>query len=375
MKQYGTLAKTASLIMLCMAVQSAHGFTIISFDGKPARWENGTMQIEYDPNFGSAFDSSGCDSYGTCTNSSGTLSKAIKSSINTWKNVEGISLEATIASKAISGTPSYDGKNQIKFYNTGWQSLPFTPPTSALAVTISTYNNDGKVLDADIFFNGEFFDWGVVNDDRESNLHDVQNVLTHEMGHFFGLDHSSENSMEADMDLFNATMFYASLPGETFRRDLDKHDVWGIKHLYTNENMPQPEVDEISPNQLQVNYGGSSTVEIYGNNFGVTTSVVLARNTDAGDIVGRVISVEDNKIEVAFDVSTLQSGEYDVVVANSYESFVRFEKGMLVENSTVIGTYNNDSSGGGGGCQSNGSTSILLFLAPMLLILPRRIMN
>jgi hypothetical protein len=378
LKQNGTLARIASLsfLTLCLGIQSVHGFTIISYDGKAARWNTDrSISIEYDSNFGSEFDSEGCDRAGTCTTTDGSLAKAIKSSVSTWKNVEGLDLTInTPTARTISGTPKYDGKNQIKFYPAGWQNLPFVPPPSALAVTISTYNEDGQILDADIFINGEFFDWSVVNHATESNTHDLQNVITHEMGHFFGLDHTSENMNEADANRFNATMFYASFAGETFRRDLDSLDVFGIQHLYTADDLPQPQIDEMIPNQLQINYKGNATIEIFGNNFMAMTSVVLARNSDQGDIVGRVISVEDEKITVSFDVSNLQSGEYDVVVANSYKNFSRLENGISVQNSTVVGTYNaEDGNSSGGGCHSSGSSSLLLFLLPALLILPRRI--
>ncbi len=379
-KQYGTLVNSASLslLMLVMGTQSAQSFTIISFDGKAARWNvDSPIQVEYDSNFGSEFNSSGCDRSGPCTSSTGSVGDAIKSSVKAWKNVSGLDLKiATPVAKTISQNPKYDGKNQIKFYPSGWQNLPFVPPTSALAVTISTYNEEGKILDADIFINGEFFDWGVVNSDGEAGVHDMQNVITHEFGHFLGLDHTSESLSEPDPELLNATMFYASFPGQITNQTLENHDVWGIRHLYTEDSVQEPVVDEISPNQLQINYKGSATVEIYGDNFDVGTSVVLAVNSNSGDVVGRVSAVENGKITVSFDVSNLQTGEYDVVVANSYNSFTRMDKAMSIQNSTVIGTYNSDgsdSSGGSGGCHSSGSSSLLLFLLPALLMLPRRV--
>jgi len=369
LKQYGTLAKTASLsfLMLVMGIQSVHGFTIISFDGKAARWDtNQPIQVEYDSNFGSGI-------------SQAAATQAIKSSVSEWKQGS-LNLNLTISNptyKKIDSTPKYDGRNQIKFYPSGWTSLPFVPPTSALAVTISTYNEEGRILDADIFVNGEYFDWAIVNEEGfPSTAHDIQNVITHEFGHFLGLDHTSESLSEPDQDLLDATMFYASFPGQISNRTIENHDKWGITHLYTEDDMAQPSVDEISPNSLQVSYKGSATVEIYGDNFENTTSVVLAVNSNKGDVVGRVISVQNNRLTASFDVSNLQTGEYDVVVANSYNKYTRIEKGMSIQNSTVIGTYNNDAGdSGGGGCHSAGSSAILLFMLPILLILPRRIKN
>lgn len=372
--KHGTLAKLASVgcLTLGLGIQSGYAFTIISFDGNAARWNSEkTVQVEFDPNFGIGINPS----------------TAIKSSISAWRNakcndIEGcqnVSINVPVdvpVAKTITGTPKYDGVNQIKYYKAGWSSLPFAPPSSALAVTISTYKDNGEIVDADMFINGENFEWGIVKTPADSNLHDIQNVVTHEFGHFIGLNHTSENSMESDMDRFNATMFYASLPGETFRRTLDKLDILGAQHLYANDNVQEPSFDQISPNQMQVDYKGSATFEITGDNFLPTTSVVFARNGYDGDIVGRVISVENSKITVSFDMSNMQSGTYDLVVANSYNSFVRTEKAFQISNSTVYGTYNNEgssaeNSSGGGGCSSNGSSSILFFLLPLLFIMPR----
>ena len=318
LKQNGTLVKFASMgcLALSLGIQSAHAFTVISFDGKAARWDTSkSIQVQYDPNFGGI-----------------NAAEPITSSIASWRNVKGINAPVSNpVSKTIAGTPKYDGVNQIKFYKAGLQSLPFAPPTSALAVTISTYNNAGQILDADMFINGENFDWGIVKTDGELT-HDIQNVVTHEFGHFLGLNHTSESAMEPDMDRYNATMFYASLPGETFRRSLDKLDIYGIQHLYTTDSMPEPTFDEISPKELQVDYKGSATFEIFGDNFLPTTSVVFARQGYDGDIVGRVIAVQSNKITVSFDMSNMQSGEYDLVVANSYNTFVRSDNAFNLTN-------------------------------------------
>ncbi len=378
LKQNCTLAKIASLsiLMLGLETQTVEAFTVISFDGKPARWEkNKTIQVQLDSDFGKDFDRFGCDDFGACV----TPATAVQSAMNEWKNVDDIDLKfAPLQVKKISSVPSYDGINQIKLYSSQWETLPGAFPSSALAVTISTYGGDGEIKDSDIFINAKNFDWAVVNAGEENAFHDVENVITHEMGHFLGLDHTSTNSNELDSARYNATMFYASLPGETFRRSLDTLDVSGIQHLYSDQNVVEPVVDDVTPNDVQVSFKGNTIVEIYGDNFLPTTSVVLARTTNDGDIVGRVMSVQSNKIKVAIDFSEMQTGEYDLVVANTYNSFTRVNNAITVDNAYVMGTYNNDSSSaesGGGGCQSNGSSSLLFFLIPALLILPRRLKN
>lgn len=371
------LAKIAlmSLTSVCLLTQHAYAFKIISFKGVPAYWHKTGIQIEMDPDFGSAFNSKGCDSnfVGKCV----TPVDAIRQSVTTWKKVSGVSIDTNdVKPKIITGIPNYDGKNQIKFFKDQWETLPFAPPTSALAVTISTYGEHSEIEDADIFINGKYFDWAVVDTSNENNKHDIQNVITHEMGHFFGLDHSSQNPNETNIDLASATMFYASYIGETSRRTLEDDDITGIKHLYTTDEVDEPSISNISPSSVQVSYKGSITLEITGDNFLPMTTVVLARNTDSGDVIGRTLSVEGSKITASFDVSDMQSGQYNVVVANSFNKFVQVDKGFSIENSTVPGVYNADqanSNGQMGGCRSSGSSSLLFFLLPILFILPRRI--
>lgn len=378
MAKKNILAKIAwmSLTSVCLLTQHAYAFKIISFKGVPAYWHKTGIQIEMDPNFGSAFNSTGCDESEPTGKACVTPRDAIQRSVSTWKKVDGINIDAnSVKLKSIPGIPNYDGKNQIKFFKDQWETLPFAPPTSALAVTISTYGDNSAIEDADIFINGKYFDWSIVNTADENTKHDIQNVITHEMGHFFGLDHSSQNPNETNIDLASATMFYASYLGETSRQTLEADDINGIKHLYTTDDIEAPSVSNISPSSVQVSYKGSVTLEITGDNFLPMTTVVLARNTDSGDVIGRTLSVESGKITASFDVSDMQSGQYNVVVANSFNKFTQMDKGFAIENTTVPGIYNGEqasSDGQMGGCRSSGSSSLLFFLLPLLFVIPRR---
>ena len=127
MMKHGTLVKLASLglLSLGLATESAHGFAIISFNGKPARWNRDTpLQIEMDPNFGNQFSKSGCDNSGPCI----TPLTAVQRSVNAWKDVANVNIQVNaVKAKTISSTPSYDGHNQVKFYTNEWETLPFSP--------------------------------------------------------------------------------------------------------------------------------------------------------------------------------------------------------------------------------------------------------
>lgn len=122
----------------------------------------------------------------------------------------------------------------------------------ALAVTVLTFDSAGTILDADVVINGggsrrfaclgrgagsEGEGEGDDHDDHgeaggSSGRYDVQNVVTHEVGHFFGLGEEEQ--------LADATMFVSSARGETKKRDLSADDEEGVRSLY--EGVAKPAV-------------------------------------------------------------------------------------------------------------------------------------
>lgn len=96
----------------------------------------------------------------------------------------------------------------------------------ALAITIITFDAvAGRILDADILLNGEHaFDNLDDSSVAASGAYDMQNVLTHEMGHALGLGEEMEDE--------EATMYAFSQPGETRKRELQLGDLEAIAELY-----------------------------------------------------------------------------------------------------------------------------------------------
>ena len=74
--------------------------------------------------------------------------------------------------------------NVIRFVDSGWPGQK-----EALAKTILNLNLDtGEILDADILLNSETFSFAL---EPASNEVDLVAVLTHEVGHLLGFDHSA----------------------------------------------------------------------------------------------------------------------------------------------------------------------------------------
>ena len=92
-----------------------------------------------------------------------------------------------------------------------------------LGLTTLTYNTcDGTIVDGDIEINGGEFLFSV-SGDPEANEMDLENTVTHEVGHLLGLDHSQQ---------VGATMFFNSPEGETEKRSPEQDDWWGLCCLY-----------------------------------------------------------------------------------------------------------------------------------------------
>ena len=86
--------------------------------------------------------------------------------------------------------------------------------------------NKGLILDANIILNGRQFTWTVTPDSVPASF-DVESVVTHEVGHFIGLDHSG---------VLNATMAPRYLPGEARQRTLESDDIAGASAVYPDGN-------------------------------------------------------------------------------------------------------------------------------------------
>lgn len=118
-----------------------------------------------------------------------------------------------------------DGPNvSTMVFADDWAARGFDP--SAYAVTTVWHNTrTGEIYDVDMEINED----GRVYADCPSPTGcadgrvDLQNVLTHEAGHYFGLAHSAAAS---------STMFASSPPGEVGKRILEADDIEGFCNAY-----------------------------------------------------------------------------------------------------------------------------------------------
>jgi hypothetical protein len=150
-----------------------------------------------------------------------------------------------------------DGQSRLTFRREQWCKEPRTADEPcydpfALAVTsVFARKADGEIVDADIELNAVDFQWFDLSRPAPEGvvLQDLQNTLTHELGHFIGLDHTCfltsvragtvddrghpvPSCGEANEEVRATTMFAAVIPGDLERRSLSPDDRRAVCDIY-----------------------------------------------------------------------------------------------------------------------------------------------
>lgn len=162
---------------------------------------------------------------GRAGSANGSEFYAVQSSFQTWQDIQSANIRFDYKGVSPARSVGYDGVNLITFAD---DSTPLGSSTIAATFTFFT-NQSGNLFfdEADIAFNTSL----AFSTSGEEGRYDIQSVLTHEIGHFLGLDHSA---------LLSSVMVPFGVPAQLDQRTLSYDDIAGVTEIYPNPSSTAP---------------------------------------------------------------------------------------------------------------------------------------
>jgi len=159
---------------------------------------------------------------------------AILAAMQTWTDVSGSSFVFSYSQPTSIQSTQRDQNNVIFFQPLGRNG-------TLAQNTFWYYVSTGEMVESDIDINTSY-SWQT--DGSQSAL-DVQNILTHELGHTLGL---SDLYGDADKE---KTMYGYATEGETKKRTLHQDDIDGIRYLYPGAGNLSPQITSYDAYPIQ----------------------------------------------------------------------------------------------------------------------------
>ncbi len=151
---------------------------------------------------------------------------AVKDSLEAW--------DSTTTKELYSNTPTVNNRARASIVRPDYKNVitwaKISDPSIIAIASMWYYTSTKELVDTDIIFN-TYFKWGIDPDGEEttyslSNAMDIQNICTHEAGHWTGLNDLYNNTYWA------MTMYGYAAYGEVIKRSLEPGDIAGAKAVY-----------------------------------------------------------------------------------------------------------------------------------------------
>ena len=279
------------LLIACVAIPSSGYITQKKLLGTAilqVKWPSSSMTWNLVPTQGSLITGSR------------SLSTVANASFATWDAVTTANITITRGADTSASTPF--GVDNVNILKTNMTAAEYAAGGfgDALAVTnIAVSTQTGDIVDADILVNPtvEFS----TDPTTPSNRYDFESVLTHEIGHFLGLDHSA---------ILSATMFPRVSQGVNGSRVLSSDDIAGLSSLY-------PTASYLTKGSISGTVRLTSNASVYG-------AVVVAVNSNGQPAAHGVSDTKGN-----FTIYGLDAGAYSIYAEPMDAPFSFQDQGVL----------------------------------------------
>lgn len=180
---------------------------------------------------------------------------AVKRSLATWDQAAAGCSYLRIKALPDSATATAEfiqkgeNENVVVWVDKGWDhSAMAVAVTSVAFVDSKGHAQDGRILDADIEMNGQNFKFTTSGSALRM---DIENTITHELGHVLGIDHPCDDGETSQTPLDHngkevpactsakvpawmkaTTMWFSADPGETNKRTLEPDDIAALCGIY-----------------------------------------------------------------------------------------------------------------------------------------------
>lgn len=168
-----------------------------------------------------------------------TIRTTIQSSFDTWSRVtcEGEPVGVVgelVDADAVETEPRHasvgSNQNVIMFVDSQAVWRARMNPSAAIGLTSVFHSKKtGRILGADMEINDWNVTLGVCRGTCPPSVTDLENVLTHEVGHYYGLGHVADDE---------ATMYFQAPAGDVQKRDLAPDDEAGLCDTYPTGTFP-----------------------------------------------------------------------------------------------------------------------------------------